>query len=342
MKKVDVDLRSLSISDLIAHDIPKRRKSDAISDIPLSESVPPLPQPTLEFFTARLRGTLVKRGQIVEVDPKIEGAPLPGAIEQWLRTRGDVVALSQLAARHLYAVQVGSASEGILAMSPASVEGSTALALMKLPHEAGLRVKRMNIDGKATLTIELLGDLTLTENTRVFKAGLFWLHERAMVGVVSDDQTGEPCEIADFFLAKFLGLRRMKRPAVQTKAFRDTVIEFITKTVDEEAQKLDYFNALNVELRSHARKIEPIEFVRRHFHLRYREPLLKALAARGVSQSAFPKSTDLLPQGGRKARLKTNGGLTIAGDADAMERVKAEVVDGKQAIVIRDTLRSVG
>ena len=62
-KKSEVDISSIKISNLIAHDIPLRKAADPIVAIPLSEAIPPLPADTLTFFGNRLKGTLTKRGQ---------------------------------------------------------------------------------------------------------------------------------------------------------------------------------------------------------------------------------------------------------------------------------------
>ena len=342
-KKSDVDVASLTIKNLIAHDIPKRMAADELTDFELSQAVPKLPRPTLDFFRGRLKVTLTKRGQLVDPNPKLNKPPLPPVLQAWLAdSKVDVVDVSQEAAKHLYSVQTGSASEGLLAVSAATIDGRRALALMKLPHEEGLSVTQTNVGGKPTLNVEVLGNLTLTENTRVFKAGVFWLDDGAMLGLVSDDQTGEATDIAGFFLTNFLGCRRVRQPKVLTKAFKEAVTEYISKNVTDEDDKLQYTYALYAELRSNAKKIDPTKFVSEHVGDDHKAPLLEALKQRGVPAAAFVKDTEMLPRGGRAARLQTEGGLTISGDAEAIERVEShDDVDGEHAIVIRDRVKSV-
>lgn len=342
MKKSDVDLGHLSISKLVAHDIPRRRKADELADIPLSEAVPTLPSKTLQFFGLRLQGTLIKKGQPVEVDLKLENPTLPPVIKDWLdNPRADLVSTSQSAARHLYSEQGGSTSEGLLAVSEADLGGHRAFAIMKLPHEEGLQIQNKKVNGKNTLKITVLGNLTLTEHTRVFKAGLFWKDGDRVVGLVSDDQTGESYDIAGFFLSNFLGFRRQKLPSVTTKAFKRTVEDYISKKIADNDEKLECFNALHVELRSNAPKIDPGDFIQKYFEPEHQQPLLNTLKERGITSAAFIKDTSQLSNNGRRGRLKTKGGLTIFGDSEALSHIKSQNIDGKTAIVIYDSVSDV-
>lgn len=342
MKKSDVDLGQLSMEKLIAHDIPRRLKSDELADIPLSEAIPTLPSKTLQFFDLRLQGTLIKKGQLVEVDPKLESPTLPPKIENWLRgTETDLVVTSQRAARHLYAEQDGSTSEGLLAVSKADLNGNRALAIMKLPHEEGLQIHTKEVNGKNTLEITVLGDLTLTQHTRVFKAGLFWMEADKVVGLVSDDQTGESYDIAGFFLSNFLGFRRQQLPSVTTKSFKRIVEKYVSEKVTDDNEKLEYFNALYVELRSNAPKIDPSDFIQKHFKPEHQQPLFNTLKESGVTSAAFEKDTSQITNNGTRGRLKTTGGLTIFGDSEAMSRIQSQSINGKTAIVIFDSVSDV-
>src|SRR5699024_2865283 len=119
------------------------------------------------------------------------------------------------------------------------------------------------------------------------------------------------------------------------------VSEFISNVVTDEDDKLDYFNALNVEMRSNAKKIDVADFINKHFSEQYKQPLLNFLAKHGISSAAFIKDVELLPKQGRSARLKTTGGLTISGDTEAIKRVRSEEIDEERVILIHDTLKTV-
>lgn len=167
--------------------------------------------------------------------------------------------MSQDAARHLYAVQGGSNSEGLLVVCGVTVEGRTGVALMKLEEEEGVQVEQSTVSGKPTLSVTVLDNLMLTDNTRVFKAGVFWMSGNRLVGVASDEQQGTPLDIADYFLAQFLGCRLERRPDVLTRAFYDTATRFISEEVSDSDKKLDYERAVHAELCSRT-NIDPVQF----------------------------------------------------------------------------------
>lgn len=343
MKKTDVDLATLGVSSLIAHAIPLRRAGDPMIAIPVSQVVPKMEAKSLAFFRDRLKVTLARQGQIVEVDPTLVGSFLPPEIRRWLEaSKPDLLGLSQGAAQHLYTNQSASQKDSWLAAATAKLGGARALALMKLPPEAGIQWRRVTLDGKVTLDVTVLDDLTLTEHSRVFKAGLFWLEGSRLRGLVSDEQQNAPTDISDFFLVKFLGFRRTREPNVLTQMFKVAATEFINKHVDDEEEKLGYFSALHVELRSHATRIEPAVFAQTHLAQEHRAQFLEVLAKHEVPDAGFRKDKSLLPREGRGGRVYTKNGLTISGDAEAIEeRVRSAEVDNKRVIVIDDTLTSV-
>ena len=341
MKKKDIDLGTISLDKFIAHDIPRRLKSDEVSDIPLSESLPKLDNRIMSFFSNRLQGTLASKGQLVDIDPRIQDPFLPKAMNDWF-DKPNLIPFSQSAARHLYMVQGGSASAGMLGVAAAKIDGKRAIALMKLPEEVGVRFEKISVGGKDTYSVTLLGDLTLTENTKVFKAALLWRDDGAITGLVSDDQTQESSAIADYFLSEFLGCRHMVRPRTLTKAFKDTVTEFINKQVTDEDDKIRYFIALQAELHSNKSKIDPPDFIQKHVRKEHKGALQKKLREKGVPTAAFSKDLTGLPSQGRKSRYMTQGGITISGDAGEMEeRVEVRESNSGSEIVIHDQLRIV-
>lgn len=342
MKKAkNVDLSSLSLGKFIAHEIPHRLKDEVAADISLSESLPKLEKRIINFFCNRLQGTLTKRGQPVDVDPKLQDPFLPKVIDEWFE-KPKLISFSQLAAKHLYMAQTGSASPGMLGVADAKIDGKPAVALMKLPEEEGVRFERTSVGGKETYNVTLLGDLTLTENTKVFKAALLWRENGAITGLVSDDQTQESSAIAGYFLSQFLGCRHKVRPQTLTKAFKETVTEFINKEVTDEGDKVRYFTALQAELSSNKKQIDPPDFIQKHVNSKHKGPLQNRLNDNGVPTAAFQKDLSLLPAQGQRSRYLTDGGITIAGESEKMkERVEIRDSEKGGGIVIHDRIRRV-
>lgn len=336
------DAATLGVNELIAHQIPHRRKSDPIVDIEKSEAVPQVPQETLGFFTRRLVRTLNHRGQDVEIDQSRTELVMPPLMREYLTNEVELLEFSQHAAQHLYVSQTGSSSEGLLIACDLIHAGTPAIGVMKLDEEEGVVVEEQQVNGHRTLGVTVLDHLLLTDNTRVFKAGVFWTDGDALVGHVSDEQQGDPVDIADYFLGRFLGCRLARRPHVLTRTFYDTVTSFISDQVADADKKLDYQDALHTEINSNRTKIDPIQFAQDHFDEEHRQPLLDAFTAAEVPEQSFFKDTARLGTRTKKSRLRTSGGITISGSiAEMKERVEPRELDGEQVIVIHDTLREV-
>lgn len=155
------DAAALNVLSLIAHQIPHRNKNEPLVEIPLSEVVPEVPPETLGFFNRRLLRTLQSRGQDVEVDDQRTDNVLPAHLIAKLSGETDLVEFSQAAARHLYTVQGGTSSEGLLVVCELSLNGEAAVALMKLEEEEGVLVEDTEVGGLHTLSVVVLDSLLL-------------------------------------------------------------------------------------------------------------------------------------------------------------------------------------
>lgn len=68
---------------------------------------------------------------------------------------------------------------------------------MKLTHERGARVEHGEEGSNHTLSVEFIRSLMLSDATKVFKAGLFWVSsDDVYQGIVSDQQRGYAAESA--------------------------------------------------------------------------------------------------------------------------------------------------
>lgn len=336
-----INVGQIKVQSFIAHQVPRVKKSEKGREPNYSGAVPPSSDRNLDFFTRRLRRTLAKKGQPVEVNPKLEAVPVPDQLTAFLKEQADVVAVSQAAARHLFQTQPASPHEreSLFVTTPLTISGTRGVAVMKLEEEEGIHFTTKQIDGKTVLDVELYDNLTLTDNTRVFKAGAFWLDQGRLYGLVSDDQTGERGEIADFFLRGFLGCRHQRQPSLTTKDFYEAVDTWIAESPLSDQEKLDAYDALKTELRSQRKTVDPLQFVTDHFHPEHQDGLRAHLQQAGVPTAEFDKDLARLGTKPTSTRLKTTTGITITGSADDIsERVSSEEVDGERVIVIRDTL----
>lgn len=335
---------AITVRRLIAHEVPRPLQGQDAVEPQLSEAIPDLPQRTLDFFGRRLIRSFADRGQSIEVDPRLEDPRLPGILRELLAEESpDLLDPSQRAARYLLEVQPGSPYEqqSLFVMAIVVANGRRSIALMKLEREVGVHVQQRQIDGKSVLDVEVLEDLMLTDKTRVFKAGLFWLDRNVLKGYVSDDQQAVRDDPARFFLQRFLGCRLERSPSVVTRDFYRATEAFITKHVDE-SRKLDYFNALQVEMASNRGQIDPVQFARDYFEPDERAPFEGHLHDAGVPTAAFDKDITKLGPSVKRSRVKTSAGITISGAAQEMkDRVGVITFEGAPAIVVRDTIAEV-
>lgn len=329
----------------MAHQVPRKRRSDTSTNEPTySEAIPELPDETLGFFTKRLQRTLQQRGHPVEEDEQAESPPLPRLFANFLNDELDLLQVSQRAADHLYRSQSGSPHEEecLFVTCEVSMMGKKGVAVMKLEREEGVQIETQDIDGKETLMVKVLDDLMLTDNTRLFKAGVFWLDRTTLYGSVSDTQQNTQTDIAQYFISGFLGCRFQKLPNVVTKDFFDAVPNFINSEVTDSEKKLNYYWALQTEVNSNKNNIDPVQFVADNFDLDHQDNVAAYLSDAGVPDAVFNKDTSKLSDRNNKSRLKTSNGLTIVGKPDEIHgRVTSEEYDGESAIIIRDTLVSI-
>lgn len=64
-------------------------------------------------------------------------------------------------------------SSGLLAIALGQASGAPTLAIIKLEPERGVHYAISTVDGRHTVDLELLRNLTLTDKTKVYKTALF-------------------------------------------------------------------------------------------------------------------------------------------------------------------------
>lgn len=337
-----MDLASFFISDVIVHEIPRKPpQGDPVPELELSEVVAPTDTPVRNFFRERIADTLRKHGHEVEVD-ETQTSPVPAWIRRFVAAEADLVEMSKDMAKHLYAQQTNVQPEGLLVVAGGTVQGERALAILKLQKEEGARVLRQEHEGQTTLNIQHLRELMLTQRTRVFKAAVFHTGpEDQILGLVSDEQM---LDLAAFFLERFLGCRLARRPSVVTKDFQVTATRFINDQVSDDAQKLRYHNALQVELNSHKETIRPRDWIEEHVDQDHRQLFEDALREADLPLDTFPKDiARLKPASLSQTRALTARGLRLTAPTSVFEEVVETVVreEGDNVLMIKDRITSV-
>lgn len=251
-------LRGLCIDELLIHDIPQklarrllRDSSDNKKEKPMYSQAPSgMDMKIKSFFQNKIVVTIASPSSFdVIVDPD-NASPVPKLAQQYLHAdEGEQrVFLSQNIAAFLHEKQTARNSAGLLLFARCLVAEETALAILKVEREEGIRVQREMMDtGLFIFDIEHIHDLMLTEKTKLFKMALLWEKQGSLNGTICDQQRGSSVkEVADFFISDFLGCMLAEHPQITTKRFYGVTIKYLNEYVESAEKKSRIIESLNI------------------------------------------------------------------------------------------------
>lgn len=295
-----INLRSLTISEVVVHQVPKRDRSlSAEAAITFSDAAIPDLDPTRRnFFGERINASLLERS--------FEIVPLPGPVTKLpplivgvLADATTFIDASKEMARALYNAQNRVNNPGLLTVVTGRLVDEPCVAVLKLQHHEAMQMHPITTDdGRQTFSANILGDLTLTDDTRVFKAVLFRATGHGALdleGLASDDQRGAGlgADLADFWLLQFLGCGFATAPDRQTREFYDASRIFFD-ALDDPEQKVDYRRALTAALLAPGTTISAPEFSEQFLRDKHKAGYDQTLTDRGVPTTAFDKDISLI------------------------------------------------
>lgn len=341
-----IDLRNLTIDDVIVHHVPKvDRSQDADDAITFSDAViPDLDATRRNFFGERINTSLVEKPFAI-VPLAGLASRVPELIAGLLVDPSQLVDVSQELARALYNAQTRVNNPGLLTVVSGHLAADSCVAVLKLqPHEA-MRMEPVTMPGGArTFTAEILGDLTLTDDTRVFKASVFRATGTGptdLEGLASDDQRGSDfgADLANFWLSTFLGCGFAQAPDRTTREFYDAATAFL-ETLPNPEDRIEYRRALVATLLSPADSISAPSFSQQFLRDEHKADFDAVLAEREVTTTTFDKDLRLIQSQLKRTRVTTAHRLVISGPPEEVEeRVK---IEGDGRIVIEDEISGVG
>lgn len=334
-----MDLGTFFVNQVIIHEIPKVKRKDKDEHSPLLSDVPsPLTDDLKLYFRERIKRSVEHQHFVAVYDPPAERAedeegpdrpvsPVPALVLEFFSSEGDnFVDMSQQMARHLYDLQAGGSSEGMLVLVDGVVGTGKnigrVLSVLKLEMDNALTITpTTDAKGQSTFDVEV-HDITLKKDARVFKAALF---ERAsslakLSAHVSDhqrDSTTWGDEVARFFISTFLGCRLRDTAERATKQMLKIIEDFAARVDDEEAGA-NILLAAMVELNSPSDIFDPRAFAEHSMPAGLQDEFLGLLTAEDGSIVTITKDTALI--------------------ADRLKNVVAEFSDGIKVIGPRDVI----
>jgi hypothetical protein len=169
------DLATLKIERAIIHDIPKRLRGQELRP-DLSQTDSPLDDDTAVHLHRKIVGTIGGKSAYELTFLENTESPVPPIVREYTASRrnpNDFVSKSQRLARHLFELQRGSSSAGLLCVLDCTAANRRGLAILKVERESGARLNSTFRDGKRTLQMSVVRDLLLTTGTKLFKNALF-------------------------------------------------------------------------------------------------------------------------------------------------------------------------
>jgi hypothetical protein len=337
-------LAVMTVKKVIFHDVPSHQKGD--------EGGPTLATGETTVDTQRRNMLRTKLTRVLDSKAAYPilfgpdtGSPVPKVIREYTkkeRHEAAFVEATQALANHLYQVQHGAVSPGLLCVIEIAAEGKHGLILMKLEREAGAQLKIDKSENKTRFAMEVLDDLVLTDGTRLFKTAVFLRtgtgdDEFLLTACDSQHRVTDSSEMARFWI-KYLGCVLKEDPRVATSKFYNTSIEFINTAVTDPILRTQLYDSLHAELRSNKKTFVPKSFIDEYIPQEVRKEYREFLGENHVSLTTFEKDVlDIRNKLRRKTFLSEQGVVVSA--PEASENL-VEVTE--ENIIVQDRLRKVG
>jgi hypothetical protein len=333
------DLARIKIVRTIFHDVPHRPRN--------YEGKPTLAD--LET-TIDARREHVLRSRVTQVlgssqaySVRFSGAPVtevPKEIRTFTgaaQTGEEFVQMSRRLANYLFAQHTGATSPGLLCVMAVTSGTKSGIAMLKLERQEGAEIKFGGEEGKKCFDIDVLDNLILTEDTRLFKSALFLRN-----GPTDDDfnlgacDSQGPEDVARFWLT-YLGCVLSEEPRVVTRRWFNASVKFANEHITDPVAMNDFYEHLHSELKSNRTKVSPRNFIEQRLPKALRIPYQEYLQREKVSLQAFTKDVTEIKTRLRRKSLHTKSGISVTVPEDEESRVSVEAAQ----IVVNDSLERV-
>lgn len=259
-----LDIQRMSIANMIVHDIPKHKLGDFTLEPTYSKTESTLTDGLRIFFKQKIVDALKSDRAIKVVYNDESESPACLLNSELFKTSSKLIVNSQLMAKHLFEIQGGNNSGGILVTMFCKSGTQKAIIIMKLERDNGVQLK---IDpATSSIDIQEVQNLMLTQKTKVFKVALMPCvpdYDVDYDGIVMDFQIDVKArnDSHTFFISDFLGCKPFKDPKTTTQEFYKHTKSFI-KLVDDEIKRAKYTQDLNSYLQKNSQRLSPAEFAK--------------------------------------------------------------------------------
>lgn len=325
----NIDLALLSIKKIIVHDIPKHKLKDLSIEPTYSDNESKLNDGLRMFFKTKIIQALSSDRSIKVVYNPESTSPVSLLVGKQLNIKdNEFIKFSKEITKHLFTIQGGHNSGGIMVIMQGEVSGTRYLIIMKLERDNGVQ---LSMDLKTnTIDIVEVQDLMLTNKTKVFKIALLFerIDKIDFDGQIMDFQVDlkQKEELSNFFMSAFLGCKPYKDPKITTQEFYRYTKSFI-KTIDDEILKAKYLQDLNSYIQINTRSLSPRTFTDNYLaDTAHKNKYKDYLKEKNFSFGSFIKDTALISSKIKKISIEFMNGITILGEKGTLEN-KVKLTD---------------
>jgi hypothetical protein len=333
------DLAPIKIDRAIFHDVPKRppkfEGKPTLAD--LETTLDAKRQHILRSRLTKVLGSKQAYAMRFSSSPRTEVPKEVRAFTSAKRSSEEFVAMSRTLAMQLFDMHTGATSPGLLCVMQVTSMAKSGVAILKLERQEGMEIKFSGEEGHKTFDLDVLENLILTEDTRLFKSALFLRN-----GPNDDDfdlgacDSQGPEDVARFWLS-YLGSELAEEPRVITRQWYNASVEFVNSQIDDPVAINDFYECIHAELKSNRKKVSPREFIEEYVPKKLRVPYQDYLEKEHVSLHAFTKDVTEIKGRLRRKSLHTKNGIAVTIPEDQENRVEV----GAEKIVVVDSLESV-
>lgn len=312
----ETDFTKLAIKQMIVHDIPKHKLGDYSSEPMYSETTSTITDGLRVFFKQKVVDSLKSDRAIKVLYNDASLSPVKFQVESLFKKPADFIQISKDIAKHLYSIQGGNNSGGILLFMNCTLDAGKILLILKLEKDNGVQLQ-IN-DSTHSFDIKEIHDLMLTNKTKVFKtAALYDLEsfEIDFCGRVMDHQIDIKIKNTPttFFIDDFLGCMPYKDPKTTTQEFYLYTKAYI-KTLDDDVKKTKYLQDLNSYLQTTKNRISARDFADTYLTTAdHRDNYKEFLKGKNFRFESFIKDTSMISNRIEKISMEFENGITILG-----------------------------
>lgn len=329
-------LAEISITRVIFHDIPKHLP-ETDEKPRFSQAVSQLDYHRIKHLRKKLNQALTSAGAYPVAFQESASSIVPSEVRSATKPengQGDgFIEMSQRLGQALFDMQYGTVSAGLLCVMEVASGGRPGVILMKIEREEGARLEFVERDGKLTFDMSILDNLVLTENTRLFKTGLF-----IRTGPDDSDFDILACDtqledMAKFWL-RFLSCHLIVEPRIATRRFFEATRDFINDVVTDPIQKDDLYEHLHSQLKAERKIFSPRTFMQEYVPAKLRDAFKEHLRKKKLDLASFDKDLSEIKSKMRRRAYYGEHGTTITAPSEEAERIEVQ----RDQVVVKDIL----